>query len=62
MIEFAKKFFAKATAKVIATQELEEAKRRLLVSQAQAEYHNRMVQYYGDMIRRLTIYIKSEEV
>lgn len=62
MFQALKKLFTKPSAKVIATTDLEEAKRQLLASQAAAEYHSNMVKYYEQVVRRLTVYVKAEEV
>lgn len=57
MIDSLKNLFAKPSAAVVAQRDLEEAKRLLLRQQSSSEYHARMVQYYTDMVRRLTAYI-----
>ena len=56
-----KKLFQKPSARVLAQQELEEAKRQLLRSYAAAEYHQKMSAYYDQAVRRLTTYLKAEE-
>lgn len=53
--------FRKPSARVIAQQDYEDAQRELLKAQAAAEYYARMVQYYGDTVRRLGTYLMQEE-
>ena len=50
--------FRKApSAEALAQQDLQEAKRLLLTEQAKAEYHAKMVEYYSDMVDRLTEFV-----
>ena len=44
----------------IASRDLEEAKRALLATQAQAEHATKMVEYYQGVINRLLAYIQTE--
>lgn len=44
----------------IASRDLEEAKRALLATQAQAEHATKMVEYYQGVINRLSAYIQTE--
>ena len=43
----------------IASRDLEEAKRALLVTQAQAEHATKMVEYYQGVVKRLTTYVQT---
>lgn len=52
--------FKKPTPKQIAQRDLEDAERQLLASQSQAEYHNKMAEYYYDTVRRLSEYVKQQ--
>ena len=52
--------FAHKPVSVIATQDLEEAKRLLLQEHARAEYHAKMVEYYSDMVDRLEAFIEKD--
>lgn len=46
--------FRKPTAEQIAKNDLEDAKRHLLKSMSQAEYHGKMTEYYRNMVKRLS--------
>ncbi len=52
--------FKKPTPKQIAQRDLEDAERQLLLSQSQAEYHNKMSEYYFDTVKRLSAYVKQK--
>ena len=43
----------------IASHDLEEAKRVLLVTQAQAEHATKMVEYYQGVVQRLSKYVQE---
>lgn len=51
--------FRKPTSQELARIELENAKRYLLISQSQAEYHNKMAEYYQGTIARLSQYLEQ---
>lgn len=51
------KLFKKPTASVLAVNELEEAQRQLLISQAAAAYHAKMAEYYQETVDRLSGYL-----
>lgn len=53
--------FKKPTPKQIAQRDLEDAERQLLLSQSQAEYHNKMSEYYFGIVNRLTKYVNENE-
>ena len=53
------KLFTPPSAVVIATKELEDSKRDLLVYQSRAEHSTKMVEYYTGVVKRLETYIKS---
>ncbi len=61
MIEFLKNLYRKPSARMLAQQELEEAKRCLLEHHSATEYHTSMVTYYMTKIDRLKAYVKDEE-
>lgn len=44
----------------LASRDLEEAKRQLLVTQAQAEHATKMVEYYQGVVSRLSNYVQAE--
>lgn len=50
----------KPTAKELAAQGLEEARRHLLDEQSKAEYHTKMADYYRGVALRLDRYLKEE--
>jgi hypothetical protein len=52
--------FKTPSAAVLASRDLEEAKRSLLVTQAQAEHSAKMVEYYQGVVSRLTEYVREE--
>ena len=52
--------FRKPTAKEIAARDLEEARRHLLQEQAQAEYHQKLAEFYKGVIGRLSNYLKED--
>ena len=52
--------FRAPPAKVLAAQELEDAKRQLLKQQASAEYHTQMSAYLTQVIERLQAYLAEE--
>ena len=52
--------FRAPPAKVLAAQELEDAKRQLLKQQAAAEYHAQMSAYFSQTIARLQAYLAEE--
>jgi hypothetical protein len=52
-------FFRTPSAEMLAVQELEEAKRRLLNYQSTAEYAESMCRYNRDRIQRLTEYLAT---
>jgi hypothetical protein len=54
------KVFRKPTAKEIAARDLEDARRHLLQQQAQAEYHQKMSEYYRGVMHRLAAYLKED--
>jgi hypothetical protein len=51
------KYFHTPSADALAQQELEEARRELLVTQSAAEYAARMVEYHTARIKRLSVYL-----
>ena len=51
--------FRKPTAKEIAAQGLEDARRHLLDEQSKAEYHTKMADYYRGVAMRLDRYLKE---
>ena len=55
-----KQVFKVPSALSIASRELEEAKRSLLTTQATAEHATKMVEYYENLVTRLSNYIKVE--
>lgn len=54
------KLFGNPSAKVIAEQELIDAKRYLLLNQSAAEYHTQMNVFYQNTITRLEKYLKED--
>ena len=54
------RIFKTPDAVTLASRDLEEAKRQLLVTQAQAEHSAKMVEYYQGMISRLSNYVQKE--
>ena len=54
------RFFKTPAAITLASRDLEEAKRQLLVTQAQAEHSAKMVEYYQGMVSRLSNYVQKE--
>ena len=54
------RFFKTPDAVTLASRDLEEAKRQLLVTQAQAEHSAKMVEYYQGMVSRLSNYVQKE--
>ena len=54
------RFFKTPDAVTLASRDLEEAKRQLLVAQAQAEHSAKMVEYYQGMVSRLSNYVQKE--
>ena len=54
------KLFKAPDAHTMAFRDLEEAKRRLLQTQAIAEHETKMVEYYQGVISRLTKYVHGE--
>lgn len=53
------RIFKTPDATTLASRDLEEAKRQLLVTQAQAEHSAKMVEYYQGVVLRLSNYVKS---
>lgn len=54
------RIFKTPDAITLASRDLEEAKRQLLVTQAQAEHATKMVEYYQGVVTRLSNYVQSE--
>lgn len=54
------RIFKTPDATTLASRDLEEAKRQLLVTQAQAEHSTKMVEYYQGVVNRLSAYVQSE--
>lgn len=54
------RLFKTPDAVTLASRDLEEAKRQLLVTQAQAEHSVKMVEYYQGVVTRLSQYVQSE--
>lgn len=54
------RIFKTPDAVTLASRDLEEAKRQLLVTQAQAEHSAKMVEYYQGVVTRLSKYVQSE--
>jgi len=61
-MKYITKIFQKPSAKTIAQRDLEECRRQLLVSQNAAEYHTKQVEYYTQVVKRLSKYVTTEEV
>ena len=55
-----KQIFKTPDAVTLASWDLEEAKRQLLMAQAQAEHSAKMVEYYQGVVTRLSNYVQSE--
>lgn len=55
-----KRIFKTPDAVTLASRDLEEAKRQLLVTQAQAEHATKMVEYYQGVVTRLSNYVQAE--
>lgn len=53
--------FRKPSAAILAQRELEEAQRLALAHRSAAEYHTKLSEFQDGLIKRLTIYIKSQE-
>lgn len=60
-MNFITKLFQKPSAKVIAQRDLEECRRQLLASYNASEYHTKQVEYYTQVVKRLSKYVTSEE-
>ena len=54
------RLFKTPDAVTLASRDLEEAKRQLLVTQAQAEHATKMVEYYQGVVNRLSNYVQAE--
>ena len=54
------RLFKTPDAVTLASRDLEEAKRQLLVTQSQAEHSVKMVEYYQGVVTRLSQYVQSE--
>lgn len=54
------RIFKTPDALTLASRDLEEAKRQLLVTQAQAEHATKMVEYYQGVVSRLSNYVQAE--
>lgn len=52
--------FKTPDATTLASRDLEEAKRQLLVTQSQAEHAAKMVEYYQGVVARLSNYVQTE--
>ena len=52
--------FKTPSAVSLASRDLEEAKRQLLVTQALAEHSTKMVEYYQGVVSRLSNYVQTE--
>jgi len=61
-MNFITKLFQKPSAKAIAQRDLEECRRQLLASYNAAEYHAKQVEYYTQVVKRLSKYVTTEEV
>lgn len=61
MFKYFRSLMAKPQAEDIALRDLQEARRRLLVAQAQAEYHAKMVEYYEGIVDRLEGFLDHDE-
>jgi hypothetical protein len=53
------KYFHTPSAETLAQQELEEARRELLITRSSAEYAARMVDYHTGRIKRLNLYLEE---
>ena len=56
------RLFKTPDAVTLASRDLEEAKRQLLVTQSAAEHSAKMVEYYQGVVKRLSNYVQSEVV
>lgn len=54
------RLFKTPDAVTLASRDLEEAKRQLLATQAQAEHATKMVEYYQGVVNRLSNYVQTE--
>ena len=54
------RLFKTPDAVTLASRDLEEAKRQLLVTQSAAEHSAKMVEYYQGVVNRLSNYVQSE--
>ncbi len=54
------RLFKTPDATSLASRDLEEAKRQLLVTQSQAEHSAKMVEYYQGVVTRLSNYVQTE--
>lgn len=61
MKSFILKLFQKPSARVLAQQELDEARRQLLVAQTRYDYSESQVMFYQACIRRLETVLRTEE-
>jgi hypothetical protein len=61
-MNFITKLFQKPSAKALAQRDLEECRRQLLASHSAAEYHAKQVEYYAQVVKRLSKYVTAEEV
>lgn len=59
MFQFYKEMVKKPTPKEMATKDLEEARRQILVHQAASKYHTKMTEYYQDTITRLMNHLEK---
>lgn len=59
LMEWMRSLYTPPSADVLALQELEESKRRLLEAQSGREYADSMCKYHEAKIRRLTIYLQG---
>lgn len=55
-----KSMFKVPDAITLAHRDLESAKRELLMMQARAEHSAKMVEYYQDLVKRLSKYVQNE--
>lgn len=61
LIEYIRQLYKTPSAEIIALNELEEAKRKLLDAQSGREYAESMCKYHEARIKRLTTYIRGLE-
>lgn len=59
MFAFLSRLLKKPSAKTLAQQHIEEAEREMLTHEAAAAYHQKLAEYYGDTVRRLTLYTQG---